>query len=180
MTFVAASMGNRNSKSRLGNLRKIYRESQWRKDGTNLYDITHHLSVILASPILAQRDLDSTEYAIVYRNIEKHREIIRIFFVILFFSIWQLHDLSDNSVFLVSMFSIPIIIVTGVAWFTISVGAVKPALFDTVLDMTKWIFVGLISGLTIFVVAAAQTLPWFVSAMLTVVSFFVVFCPGPI
>lgn len=167
-------MNMSNSGSRFGDLRKIYSSHEWRKKGTNLYDPSYHVSVWLAFPIL-QRQLDTVEFSIVHQNILKHMFVVRAVAIVLILAVWQMNGLSRDDATLVVMTIVPLVIVTGTAWFTIAVGAVRQSLLPAILDMTKWLFLAFVSSIVIALVAAGQVLPIFITFMLAFAGFALVF-----
>lgn len=144
--------------SRFGNLSNYYKKYPALHNAWSIYDITYHIAVMLSLPILSKK-LTTHDSKIVFKNVRKLTIVIRIAFVMSLLFYFGMQDMSINSITAtISVLLVPSL-VSGFAWFAITIGSVKPDLLEAAIDVTKWLLACFAISSIAMVIALAQIVP---------------------
>lgn len=155
---------NFSKQSRFGNLKDYYKAHPALNSAWSIYDPTYHLAVLFSFPVLSQK-LNTHDSKIVFTNVNKVRDVIRVSIavvVILFFGVGGINE--ENSLPTIFALLCPALI-SGFAWFSISIGSVKPDLFGAAVDVTKWLLMSFVISLIAILFVVWQVAPTSVSVV---------------
>ncbi len=152
---------------RLSFLRETYKETVWQKNSARMYDPSYHIAVFLSLSVLLNK-LDSVETSIVFQNILKFRDAVRIVTVVNGAGVFGLWFLQYVELLVVAGASICVALVSGVAWFVVKIGTTKKELFAVAMNFTKWLFLSFVISIITLLTTGFYLLPFGAAVILAI------------
>ncbi|MCV6574663.1 MAG: hypothetical protein OIF58_02920 [Cohaesibacter sp.] len=160
-------MKEASSSNRIGNIREIYSSQIWSRSTASFYDPSYHFSILLSLPLL-MRELNSEETNIVFQNIIKIRYVVRVSVIVILMTIIQFYQMKFNEFIIFISLSAIVSIISGIAWFVVTIGSTKKELFPVAIDFTKWLLTAFINSCLILTISTYYTLPLGLAIIVTI------------